>query len=201
MQSSSAPAPTQTGGPRPLASMKHVFALVAGSLALGVAALVGTGLLLSNQWHVTAEVLVAAPPDRVHREVENLRQWENWEAENLDDRQKVYKYEGPETGTGATRRFTGRAGIAGYSRITRSIPGEGVWLESALEGGGSTALASITYRVDHEVTRVVWTDTGTLPRITGAFLRDSVETRLKFHMQSSLKRLKERAEAAERTAK
>jgi hypothetical protein len=175
--------------------MGKVFGMVGLVLGLGVLAIVGTGLLLSHQWRIEADILVAASPERIHEEVENLHRWATWEAENHDDRGVTYTYEGPAVGVGATRRFTGKHGIAGYSTITQSVPGQGVWLESEVDGGSSRAVASITYRVTNGVTRVVWTDTGTLPKVTGAFLRDSVETRLKFHVQASLKRLKDRAEA------
>lgn len=175
--------------------MKQVFGWVVASLGLGVLCIVLAGLILSNQWRVQAEVLIAAPPARIHPLVTDLHRWSEWEAKKVDDPSVRYDFEGPAAGPGAVRRFVGQRERTGYTRLTRSEPDAGVWFESGLGDGSPTASANIRYEVDHEVTRVIWTDTGTLPSITGPFLRDSVEKRLKFHLQESLKGLKQRVES------
>jgi Polyketide cyclase / dehydrase and lipid transport len=187
----SAPLPSSS---RPLAPMKQILGLVALVLVLGVCAIAGTGLMLATRWNVEAEVLVAAPPARIFPLLEDFRRWPEWEAKKHDDPEVRYSFTGPAAGVGAAREFTGKRGMSGMTRITKSDPAQGVWFESSLNGREHSAAASITYQVDHEVTKVVWKDSGDLPKFTGVFLRDSVESRLKIHMQESLKQLKQRAE-------
>jgi uncharacterized protein YndB with AHSA1/START domain len=187
------PISTAPGSKPGLVTLRSVLTWVLGALALGVALIAGTGLILSNRWAVKQDVLIAAPIERVFELVADLQSWNRWEASN-DDASVHFSYEPTPFGPNTLRRFAGKAGNTGATQVVALNRPAQLELESQLGAAKDKAHAAFTFVTENGLTRVSWNDSGTLPRITGAYLRDSVEQRLNYHMSESLKRLKALAE-------
>ncbi len=180
--------------------MKRVFQLVAVAVLGVVALFFVAGAVLSRQWQVERSVVITAPPAEIHPHVEDLRQWEQWASWTNPDPTLQFQYSGPERGVGATRSYSGQRAGQGQTRITRAEPDAGVWFESTVNSDAPNASGSITYVVSENTTEVTWKDTGTLPRIIGGYLRDSVEQGLSAHLEQALRRLKRLVEEGAPTA-
>lgn len=178
----------------PRRPLRPVFWIVAGAVGVVALLLVGVSLLLPNRWHVEQTVDINAPPSAVFPLLNDLRQWSRWENVQTDDPTVRYEFEGPAAGPGQVRRFRGRYAGEGFTRIVRSDPTQGVWLQSGVRSEEPNAESAITFHTAHGVTQVRWEDRGELPKITGPFLRDGVERRLERHMQRALAQLKALAE-------
>ncbi len=174
-------------------ALRPVLWIVSGALGAVTLLLLGVSLLLPNRWHVEQALDVSAPPSAIFPLLNDLRQWSRWESTQPDDRSVRYEFEGP-VGAGQLRRYHGQHSGAGMTRIVRSEPERGVWLQSAVDSDAPNAQSAITLQHAHGVTRVTWEDQGELPRLTGPFLRDGVERRLERHIQRALKQLKTLAE-------
>jgi len=61
-------------------------------------------LLQPGEWEVISEVDVGSDRERLHDYLNRIRNWQSWTAWNEDSPHGYsYKYEGPETGEGATQ--------------------------------------------------------------------------------------------------
>lgn len=177
-----------------LRPLRPVLWIVSGALAAVTLLLLGVSLLLPNRWHVEQTLDVNAPPSVIFPLLNDLRQWSQWENTQPDDPSVRYEVEGPNAGPGQVRRYRGQHSGTGLTRIVRSDPERGVWLQSAVGSDAPNAQSAITLHHAHGVTRVRWEDQGELPKITGPFLRDGIQRRLERHIERALKQLKTLAE-------
>jgi len=96
--------------------------VVAGFLALVAAQ--------PASFRISRSTLVAAPPEAVFAEVNDLRRWNDWSPWAKLDPQIEQIYEGPPTGIGGVSRWKGNAQVGeGRMEITESVPPECVTIQ------------------------------------------------------------------------
>ena len=166
------------------------------ALAAAVLLALAVGLVLPRSWRVEREVQIFAEPSRVHALLFDLKRWQEWSVWNRAMDPLLHNtYEGPYEGVGAKWLWLGPKMGRGQMMIVASDPLRGIELEQAIESEVVNARASLSLTAEGSATRVVWIDEGTLPLITGGIFRGTVEHELGEHLQASLGKLKELAEA------
>jgi hypothetical protein len=174
--------------------MSQVFKIVSAAVLGVFLLLLIAGLVLPRRWTVEAQVVVHAPPEAVHPFVEDLRKWSDWANRQPGDPTLEVTFSGPERGVGATRSYRGRHAGEGSTTLTVSDPNRGVWFDSKVNSERVNAHGSITYEALSGSTTVTWKDQGMLPLVIGGYLRDSVETGLRQHLDAGLSELKRLSE-------
>lgn len=173
-----------------------VFQIVLGATAAVALLLIGIGALLPRQWRVERSIMINAPPQRVHRRVEDLAYWSRWAQWDQGSLAPRNELGVPSSGAGATLTWRGHGRsreTSGTVRVTRSSPEGGVWFEHRVEGGPASS-ATLSLSPKPGVTEVTWRDEGELPPIVGGFMLDYFQTRLGEHMSEGLARLKDLVE-------
>lgn len=171
-----------------------------GRIALGVLALlllaVAVGALLPRQWHVEQSVVIAAPPERIHPFLDDLRKWPEWAAWNKEmDPKVVWTYEDPDRGVGARWAWNGPVMGKGRMEIVESDPAKGLRIDEAIESDTVNAHARFDFAPEGGGTKVTWIDEGTLPPVVGGFFRGMIEDMLRTHFSTGLAKLKAAVEA------
>jgi uncharacterized protein YndB with AHSA1/START domain len=114
--------------------------------------------LRPDHMRVTRSASIAAPPEAVFAQVNNLHQWEFWSPwVKLDPNAKT-TYEGPDAGVGAAFTWDGNSKVgAGRMTITESRPNELVRfrLDFAKPLNG-TQTAEFTFKPEGGQTTVTW---------------------------------------------
>lgn len=177
---------------------RRLGVLLLASLAAAAVVVVALGAALSGQWAVRRSVLVAATPERVHRDVGDLQRWPRWAFWGRQPPHFRFWFEGTQ-GTGQTLHWQEtREGTelgAGSISLTESTPAEGVAFQTRMPKG-KTGSGSIRYERVGDMTRVIWQDEGELPPIVGGLFLDLFQKRLGRHMETGLAQLKQLSEAA-----
>jgi hypothetical protein len=118
--------------------------------------------LQPGEFRVTRSATMAAPPDAVFPQVNELRKWAAWNPwEKLDPAMKL-TYEGPASGVGAAYAWVGNKDVGeGRMTITESRLNESVQfkLEFFKPMAGLCA-AEFTFKPQGNQTVVTWTMTG-----------------------------------------
>jgi len=92
---------------------------------LAIIAAVGILLLIASRrpdnFYAARSLQIAAPPNRLHGLINDLRQMNRWNPYALRDCGGIAEYSGPEAGPGATFHFAGKGGT-GQVIVTDSSP-------------------------------------------------------------------------------
>lgn len=173
------------------------FAVILGLLLIIVAA-------RPSDFRVTRSAAMAAPPEQVFPQVNELRNWEAWNPWGKLDPNCKMTYDGPAAGVGASYAWAGNNKVgAGRNTITGSRPNELVRfrLEFA-RPMKATNIAEFTFRPDGDQTVVTWTMSGKHNFVGKAFgLVMNCDKMLGGQFEKGLAQMKSLAEAgAERTA-
>ena len=140
-----------------------LYLLVAlGSAALAIVFVVSR---IPSDFSVTRTIPIAAPPEAVFAEVNDLRRWKAWSPWVDLDPAQVVTFAGPESGTGASMAWVGNNQVgAGKMTVTESHPGEAVRFRLDFEKPfRATNLAEFTFRTEAGRTVVAWSMTGQSP--------------------------------------
>lgn len=132
------------------------------SLAVVLAAFAVVVALQSPHFRVERSVAIAAPPEMVFAQVNNLRNWESWSPWAKVDPAMKQTYEGPADGVGAVYKWSGNNEVGeGSSTIVESRPSESVRFELAFvrpfEG---TNDVEFTFKPEGGQTVVTWAMSG-----------------------------------------
>jgi hypothetical protein len=124
-----------------------------------------------SDFRVTRSALMAAPPDVVFEQVNNLRHWEAWSPWAKLDPAARNTYEGPAAGTGATFAWSRNRNIGeGRMTITDGIPCERVRFRlDFVKPFKGTNLAEFTFKAEGGQTAITWSMSGKYNFITKAF--------------------------------
>jgi hypothetical protein len=131
--------------------------------------------LRPSEFRVTRSAAIAAPPDAVFAQVNDLHNWEAWSPwAKLDPAAKT-KYEGPPAGIGAKFGWSGNNKIgAGQMTITESKPYDLVKFRlDFVKPFKGTNAAEFTFRPDGNQTVVTWSTMGEysfIPKAVGLFI-------------------------------
>jgi hypothetical protein len=171
--------------------MKSFFKWLLIAVASVVTVILLGGYLIPQQWTVTRDITIAAPAEDVYEQVANLRNWQNWAPWNMEkDATQVYRYEGPQLGTGAKWLWTGEKMGKGYLLIKKAAPKEGIVYELFIDMNDmqSTMKGVMEFKEHDGVTDIKWTDHGDsennlmkrwMSLLIGKMLGDEMETGLK----------------------
>lgn len=112
-----------------------------------------------NDFTVSRQTKIAAPPEQVFPHVNELRNWEAWNPWGKLDPNCQMTYDGPPAGTGASYAWAGNNKIgAGRNTITQSVPDQLVRLKlEFLKPMTATNTAEFTFQSDGSQTIVIWT--------------------------------------------
>ncbi|HLP76994.1 MAG TPA: SRPBCC family protein [Candidatus Paceibacterota bacterium] len=132
-----------------------IILIVVAVLIIGFVILVSTR---PDDFRVSRSATIAAPPDAVFPQVNNLRRWEAWSPwAKLDPNAKA-TYDGPEAGTGAGFAWDGNSKVGtGHMAITESRSNELIRFKlDFLKPFKATNEAEFTFRPDGNQTVVTW---------------------------------------------
>jgi uncharacterized protein YndB with AHSA1/START domain len=155
-----------------------------------------------SEFRVTRSVVIAAPPDAVFEQVNNLHHWEAWSPWAKLDPAAKNTYEGPPAGTGAAFAWSGNRNIGeGRMTIIESVPPELVRFRlDFVKPFKGTNLAEFTFKAEGGKTTVTWSMSGKNNFITKGFgLFINCEKMVGGQFDRGLAQIKELTEAKART--
>src|SRR5438045_1190045 len=136
-------------------SKLKIALLVVGILVIAFVIIVATR---PADFRVTRSTTIAAPPDSIFAQVNDLHNWQAWSPwAKLDPNAKM-TYEGPAAGIGAGYTWDGNKEVgAGRMTITESQPGERVGLKlEFLKPFKATNGTEFTFKPAGNGTTVTW---------------------------------------------
>ena len=143
---------------KPRSILFKAFKVLLLLLVLAVAAFVGLGLfVLDGKYDLSKEITIKAPPEAVHKQVGDLREWPNWLPFVKQDPSVKTTIEKP-TGPDAHQHWTGNHGT-GKLNFTASDEQKGIEY-TMLFDEKYPAQGWITYTKVGDETRVTWRMTG-----------------------------------------
>ena len=110
-------------------------------------------------FRVERKTFIAAPPEVVFGEVNDLQRWREWSPWDALDPQMKVTYTGPSAGVGATRSWSGNKAVGeGSMRITESrLPEKiGMRLEFVMPWGKSINPVEFNFKPEGAGTQVSW---------------------------------------------
>lgn len=158
---------------------------------------IGIAFFLPQTWSVERSTVINATPEKIHVFVENLPKWQEWTDWTTESDPSIkYTYEGPETGVGATQRWTSDRMGKGMLRITRSDPKKGIAYELFFNDEAIPTIGEIRYEPAASQTNVIWKDNGNLGgNPLNRYFGIVIEYMLGKQFESGLAKLKEKVES------
>ena len=121
-----------------------------------------------SDFSLSRSIRVEAEPERVHRLVDDFREWRSWSPWEDVDPDLVREYSGPERGVGSTYRWSGnRKAGEGTMTVTSSTPGSVVIDLVFLKPFKAANVCTFTLVAAGAATEVTWTMTGTRNPVMG----------------------------------
>ena len=146
------------------------------ALALAAAVLAVVVALQPAAFRIVRSATIAAPPDVVFGQVNDLRKWEAWSPWARLDREMQRTYEGPPAGTGAVAIWAGNS-EAGQGRLTivESQPSDLIRLRlEFVKPFACTNSVVFTFKPEGDGTVVTWSMAGTnnfVAKAIGLFMK------------------------------
>ncbi|MBS7690605.1 SRPBCC family protein [Pseudomonas lalucatii] len=133
--------------------------------ALIAFALIVTLVLVARQpdsFRVERSLSMAAPPEAVFAQVDDLRNWQRWSPWAKRDPAMQQSYEGPHAGVGAIYRWAGNKKVgAGSMSIIESLPSQAIRIRlEFLKPFQASNEAQFLFVPEGEGTRVTWSMSG-----------------------------------------
>ncbi len=157
--------------------------------------------LQPSEFTVTRSAAIAAPPEAVFAQVNDLHKWEAWNPWGKIDPAMKQTYEGAAAGNGAIYSWVGNAKVGeGRMTITESSPNELIRFNlEFFKPMAGTSTAEFTFKPEGNQTTVTWSMTGKNNFIAKAVcLFMSMEKMLGGQFEQGLAQMKSVAEAATR---
>ena len=136
-------------------------------LALVVAVVVVGLFVLDGKYDVVRQAVIKAPPEAVHKQVGDLREWPNWLPFTKGDKSVNVTIEKP-TGVGANEHWTSDNGN-GELTFTASDEQKGIEFDMLFDKKWPSH-ASISYAKAGDGTKVTWRMTGTMDDFLGKWM-------------------------------
>lgn len=121
--------------------------------------LLAIGFLLPSAWQVERTVVIRAPAPIIFPYLNSLKQWREWTVWYQQHPDMTTEYSGPDTGVGATSRWSGEDG-RGVMKIMQSERNRLVAYTLLFNGGEFRTDGTLTLISEGEATRVVWNAVG-----------------------------------------
>lgn len=143
-------------------------------LALAVVAILGLAAVQPSTIHVARSVRIAAPPERIHPLIADLRGFNRWNPWAKMDPNIQIEYRGPASGVGAISAWTSDEVGSGSMTITEVREPEWVAIRlDFVEPFAATNAASFTLVGEGGTTEVLWEMEGPasfVQRVIGLFV-------------------------------
>jgi len=155
--------------------------------------------LQPSRFRIERSTLIAAPPEKVFVQVDNLRNWDAWSPWAKLDPNAKNTFEGPSSGAGATFRWAGNKEVGeGSMTIIESIPGELVRIQlEFIKPFEDQSTAEFTFQPSDDQTEVTWSMYGENNFMSKAFcLFMDMDQMLGGQFEQGLAQLKSVAESA-----
>ena len=125
-----------------------------------------------SAFRITRSATMAAPPEAVFPQVNDLHKWEAWSPWAKMDPDCKMTFEGPATGTGASYAWSGNNKVGqGHMLITTSKPSELVLIKlDFIKPFKATNVTEFTFKPEGGRTVVTWTMSGTNNFMAKAFV-------------------------------
>jgi Polyketide cyclase / dehydrase and lipid transport len=152
-----------------------------------------------SEYHVARSVAIAAPPEVVFAQVNELKKWEAWNPWGKIDPAMKLTYEGPASGVGAAYAWVGNSEVGeGRMTLTESRPNEAVQFRLEFyKPMAGVSTAEFTFKPEGNMTTVTWSMTGKNNFIAKAFcLFVSMEKMIGGQFEKGLADLKSVSETA-----
>jgi len=121
------------------------------------------GVFLPARFAVERSAVIPAPAEPLYAKLATPRTWATWSAwTTAADPTLVYTYAGPDSGVGATMRFTAKKMGNGELEIVEAVPAQAVGYELRLTGTDMKLNGKVTFEPAAGGTRVTWRDSGDL---------------------------------------
>lgn len=124
-----------------------------------------------SDFRVSRSAIMAAPPNVIFPQVNELKKWEAWNPWGKIDPSMKLAYEGPASGVGAAYAWAGNNQVGeGRATITASRPDESVKFKMEFfKPMAGVSDAEFTFKPQGNQTEVVWTMSGKNNFIARAF--------------------------------
>jgi uncharacterized protein YndB with AHSA1/START domain len=170
--------------------LKLVLLLIV--LVVGAVVVIGF-FVLDGRFEVSREITIKAPPETIHKEVGDLREWPNWLPFTKHDTSIKVTIDTP-TGVGAHETWTGKDS-SGELTFTSSDPEKGIEFTMVFDGKYKSQ-GAITYAKSGDDTRVTWRMMGQNDDFVGKWLAAATPTMVGPMFDEGLQALKAKVEAA-----
>jgi uncharacterized protein YndB with AHSA1/START domain len=158
-----------------------------------VAAVLVVGFfVLDGKFDVSREITINAPPEAIHKQVGDLREWPNWLPFTKEDKTIKVTVDTP-TGVGAHEEWTGNSN--GELTFTTSDENKGIEFTMIMEKKYKSK-GAITYAKSGDGTRVTWRMDGQNDDFTGKWLAAATPIIVGPMFDKGLADLKAKVEAA-----
>lgn len=139
-------------------ALKYVLSV----LMIFVAAFVVIVALQPSDFRVTRSAAIAAPPEAVFSQVNDLHRWETWSPWAKLDPAAKGSYEGPAVGVGAAFSWSGNSQVGeGRMTITESRPNDLIRMNlEFIKPFKATNITEFTFKPEGNRTVVAWTMSG-----------------------------------------
>jgi len=161
-------------------------------LLAAVVALFGASFLLPSRVEVERHRRIAAPRERVHAQVGDMRRWPEFAPwSERADPTAVFSFEGPSDGAGAVLAWRGDRLGEGRLTVTANDAAKGVWYDLSLAGGRRAWKGAVRYLPAESpgATDVVWSQAGELGGVLARWQALAVDRALGPALEESLERL------------
>ena len=154
---------------------KPVLKYVVSALLVLVAGFAGIVALQPSDFRVVRSAAIAAPPEAVFSQVNDLHRWEAWSPWAKLDPKAKNSYEGPPAGVGAAFSWAGNMEVGeGRMTITESRPKDLIRMNlEFIKPIKAANLTEFTFRPEGNLTVVAWTMSGKnnfLSKAVGLFM-------------------------------
>lgn len=137
--------------------MKRWKKLLLGLLGL-ITVLILVGWLLPSKQRIERSVIVRGDPSDVFRLVASLKRWPEWTAWTTNRFPDLtMRFEGPDTGVGATMIAAGKSSGDGAVKITAADPAKGIAYTLDFNHGAQIFAGAIYATKTADGLRVTWT--------------------------------------------
>ena len=189
--SANAPAAQVTKKPR--STLGTILRVMLLTVALLVIAFVATGLfVLDGKYELSRETTINAPPEAVHKQVGDLREWPNWLPFTKQDPSVKTTIVQP-TGVGANQHWTSDNGN-GELTFVASDEQKGVEFDMLFDKK-YPAKGTITYAKAGDGTKVTWHMTGKNDDFLGRWMALAMQPMMGPMFDQGLADLKAKVEA------
>jgi hypothetical protein len=172
--------------------MRNLGPLLGFVLLAAVVALFGASWLLPSRVEVERHELIAAPRERIHDWVGDLRRWPEFAPwSERADPTAVFRFGGQSGEAGAVLTWRGERLGEGRLTVTANDPAKGVWYDLSLAGGRRAWKGAVRYLPAGSpgATDVVWSQAGELGGVLARWHGLAVDRALGPALEESLERL------------